>query len=372
MKKLHRSSAPATPTPRIVERSTGTIQAWVRFWFAPADPIALHVLRVAFGIFFLASLLPFAGYQSEFLGLQGWLDQRAYQDIARVPDGPSIPMWSLYYLCGSSSTLVAMVYWTSIAVVALFTLGICTRITSILSWVALASFTSNPAIAYDGDFLLTMPAFYLMVGYILLGLRRRGSSPAAILLGSGESFVFRRSSRTEEEIERGSIGANLAVRLLQVHFAIVLMTSGLHKLQIGDWWAGVAYWFPLHPPFETTVEDLRRPLAQADSYFTMLSLAGYATLAWQLGFPFFAWRQAWWCRSLLLIGALVAWIGNAFLYRLPLFGPGIFICCLSYVKAEEWRGLLRMLGLSSGLRSIEDSQSSQANATAPKAEAVAS
>ena len=47
-----------------------------------------------------------------------------------------------------------------------------------------------------------------------------------------------------------SIAANLTVRLVQVHFAIVLVVSGLHKLQFGDWWSGVAWWYPLNPPFE--------------------------------------------------------------------------------------------------------------------------
>src|SRR5215831_5489736 len=108
MKKLHRSNASvAALSPP--ERKIGLIQRWVRFWFSPVDPIALHILRIAFGIFFIASLLPFAGYVNELLGLQGWVDQRAYRELAKLPDGPPIS-WSIYYVCGSSTLLLSLVY----------------------------------------------------------------------------------------------------------------------------------------------------------------------------------------------------------------------------------------------------------------------
>ena len=51
----------------------------------------------------------------------------------------------------------------------LFTLGIATRITGVLTWVAVVSFLGNPAASYDADFLINILAFYLMLGYLLLG-----------------------------------------------------------------------------------------------------------------------------------------------------------------------------------------------------------
>jgi hypothetical protein len=327
----------------------GFVSSWVRFWFSPTDPIALHRLRFLFGIFFLASLLPLAGHENELLGLSGWFDQQAYADIAGLPEGSPFPVsWSIYYWCGTNSTLVSVAFWSSILAIALFTVGVCTRITSVLSWVGLTSFASNPAMAYDGDFLLTVPAMYLMIGYVLTGQRHTQSLSSRLLSPPTDwrPLLGRPAGESTP-----SIAVNLAVRLLQVHFAIVMVASGLHKLQVGEWWGGVAFWYPLYPPLETTADMLRRHLGDSTPFFTMLSVAAYATLGWQIGFPFFAWRPRW--RPILIGGAALAWLGNAFLYRLPLFGPGIFIWSLSYLMPEEWRRVSGWIGRLPGLGWLE-------------------
>jgi hypothetical protein len=125
-----------------------------------------------------------------------------------------------------------------------------------------------------------------------------------------------------------------------VHLAIVVVTSGLHKLQFGDWWAGNAFWYPLFPPFEATIAVARGFAPTSEFVMGVLSLAAYITLAWQIAFPLFAWRAR--LRFLLLGGALLGWLGSAFLYDNPLVGPALFIGCLSYVTAAEW---LRVFGL---------------------------
>src|SRR5262249_11501984 len=134
-----------------------------------------------------------------------------------------------------------------------------------------------------------------------------------------------------------SIAANLTLRLIQVHFAIVLLVSGLHKLQFGDWWGGVAWWYLLNPPLEMTPEKFLARAANADGYLAFLSLGQYAALAWQLTFPLFAWRRGW--RGLLLLGGAAGWVGSLVIYRQPLFGPILFVACVSFVSAEEWRRL---------------------------------
>jgi hypothetical protein len=66
-------------------------------------------------------------------------------------------------------------------------------------------------------------------------------------------------------------------------------------------------------------------------------LTQYAVLAWQIAFPMFAWHKNW--RPVLLVGAVLGWIGSSLLYRQPLFGPVLLLGCLSYLTAGEWRGL---------------------------------
>jgi hypothetical protein len=294
----------------------------------------LHALRVLAGLVFLAWLLGFAGHQHALFGLGGWFDSQAYREAARLPGGTPAPVgWSILYLCGTSKAMLTAVYWGSLAVLMLFTLGVWTRLTAVLTYVVVASFSANPALAYDGDYLLILVAFYLMVGYVLLGQWGRPLSLAARLLGPADTILFR-----HRQGRPASHAATLAVRLLQLHFAIVVLSSGLHKLQFGDWWSGLGLWYPLHPPLETTRASLKAHAGDLPRYFFVLSLAQYVMLAWQLGFPVFAWRPRW--RVVLVGGAVVGWLGSLLVYGLPLFGPVLLLASLSYLTPAEWQSLL--------------------------------
>jgi hypothetical protein len=329
---------PTKPAATQVEPSRGLIGAWTHFWFAPADPIALHVLRVLAGVLFLYWLLPFAGSQAALFGLGGWFDATAYREASRLPElPPHLFGWSVVYLCGANPIALAAVYWLSIAAIVLFTLGVATRLTGVLTWVAAVSYTANPALAYDADPLLVMLAFYLMFGYLLLGLRSPRQSWVGRVVGSMPAWLSRRAAPPEE-----SVAANLAMRLFQVHFAIAMVASGLQKLQFREWWSGLATWFYLNPPFHTTREDVRSFAPNAETFLTLFTLASYVALAWQLAFPAFAWRRS--LRPVLLGGAVVAWLVGAFIVTLPLFGALMMVACLGYLTPAEWRRLQSLAG----------------------------
>ncbi len=347
----------AKQSPQPVQPAERPIRSWVHFWFTPVDPVGLHTLRWLAGLLFLAWLLPFAGDLDSLFGLQGWFDQQAYTETARLADGSPKPLgWSILYLSGSSPKLLGTLYGLSIAVLALFTLGLWTRLTGVLTWIIVASFTVNPILDYDADALLVILAFYLMVGYVLPGPGDKNAPWMARLLGWSTPWLRRRSADSVDA-SQPSLGANLALRLLQVHFAIVLLTSGLHKLQFSDWWAGVSFWYPLHPPFTTTLAAARNHAGHVEFYLGILSLAAYLTLAWQIGFSLFAWKPRW--RPVLLGGAVLGWLATALLYRLPLLGPAIFIGCLSYLAPAEWHRLIAGLTRIPGLHRLANRLPSQ-------------
>jgi hypothetical protein len=302
------------------------VHRWIRFWFTPVDAAGLHGLRLLAGLLFVFWLITLAGNQQALFSLSGWVDPRVYIEASRLQEPAG---WSVLYLFNSG--WLEAVYWGSIVLFVLFALGLWTRLTGLLTWVMVVSFSANPVTRAEADVLLVILAFYLMVGCLLLGQWSRPLLPAERVLGSSDTWLFGRPEAPP------SIAANFVLRLLQVHFALVVVVSGLHKLQLGDWWAGAAFWYPLHPPFETTAASIQKEAANRESVLSFLSLAQYLFLAWQLTFPLFAWRKAW--RPLLLGGALVGWIGCLWIYRQPLFGPAYFLCCLSYLQPQEWRWL---------------------------------
>jgi hypothetical protein len=338
--------------------SNGLTASWTRFWFVSVDPIGLHVIRVSAGLLFLAWLLPLAGNIDSLFGLQGWVDRQAYVDAAKmqadlqkaklegdldalkVPDRKPIS-WSVLYLANNNPVLLGPIYWTAIGIFVLFTLGLWTRVTSVLTWIMVASFTANPAFNPDVNPFLLILSLYLMVGYVLMAPGGKNQSRLAWLLGWTAFLRLDRATAKPEAGRASSIGANVALRLLQVHLAIVIVTSGLHKLQFSEWWAGHAFWYQLFPPYETTLAAVRAYAPTSEFLLGVLSLAAYVTLAWQLSFPMFAWKSRW--RWLVIGGAIVGWLGSAFLYGIPLVGPALFIGCLSYVTASEWDRILGLL-----------------------------
>src|SRR5262249_4027039 len=129
------SGEPGAPAAEALQPSN----AWTRFWFTPISTTGMKCLRFGSGLLFLAWLFSFAGHQVELFSLNGWLDRKALEEmpanLTPVPIG-----WSILYLAGDSVALFQALYWGSLAVLALFTLGVATRITGVLTWVIVVSF----------------------------------------------------------------------------------------------------------------------------------------------------------------------------------------------------------------------------------------
>jgi len=88
------AQAPAKPA----TTPAGIVGSWVNFWFAPAEPIGLHALRVMVGLLFLFWLLPLAGEQQALFGLGGWFDATAYREASHLKElPPHLFGWSLAY-----------------------------------------------------------------------------------------------------------------------------------------------------------------------------------------------------------------------------------------------------------------------------------
>jgi hypothetical protein len=284
-------------------------------------------------------LLGLASDAEGMFSLKGWFDREAFIEASRRPaDMPRPFSWSLVYLCGEDSSAFRAFFWGSLGVLALFTLGVAPRLTAPLAWLVTLSLTANFVFEEEVEVLFRILTLYLAVGYLLAG-PWTGVSWAERIFGPWRTFLFAR----REGDAPPSIGVNVALRLLQVHLAILLVTSALHKLQTSAWWSGVAYWYHLMPPLELTPDKVKQMSQAGYAWMFFLNVAGYATIAWQLAFPAFAWRGGWW-RILLFGGAALGWIGLAWIYRMPLFGPALLAACLAFLGHAEWEKLRSWLG----------------------------
>ena len=336
--------AHAAEQPADVSAGTPLSSGWERFWLAPADPIGLNALRFLAGLVFLSFLLPLAGQIDAFFSLDGWFDRQAFVEAGRLPlDRRPMFGWSLLYVFGTSSGLAHAFFWSTIGVLVFFTLGLATRIVGVLTWVLIISYVSFGPIGFSEMDLLVIFAFYFMLAYLFLGQYCRPLSAAERVLGPWDSFVlsplfFR---KTHNEPIYRSYSANLFVRLMQVHFAILVVASCFSKLQIGDWWSGYALWYPLHQPFETTPEMIHKEANFATTWLFIYSLAQYLMLAWQITFPLWAWKRRF--RVVLLVGGALAFVGCIWIYRTPVFGAIWLLGCLLFLTPAEWRRVTERL-----------------------------
>ena len=121
-------------------------------------------------------------------------------------------------------------YLAMMVVLALFTVGLWTRITSILSLVVVISFVNRvPEALFGLDKLNTVLTIYLAIG------------PSGRAL-SIDRWLARRKKPGLPAAPGTSVGANFALRLIQVHMCIIYMFAGLSKLQGVAWWNGTAMW----------------------------------------------------------------------------------------------------------------------------------
>lgn len=312
----------------------GIWNSWKSFWFLPRQTLGLHAIRMIFGLLLLCWLVPFANYVDDFFSLHGWFDTAAYAEASQagreLVDSKS---WSLLFLVADNTAALRMVYWSSIVVLVLFTLGCFTRITSVLTWLIVVSFTANPLIEVDTDIFFRLIAFYLMIGYLLIDWLRDDLPLWKRIVTPFQHSVV--AMFQPQELSGRSSAATVSLRLLQIHFALAMVMMGLHKLQVAEWWGGFTFWYPLHQPSETTAESINSLRPRGESYLMALSLAAYVVMAWQIFFPTFAWRGGL-CRWVLLGGAVLGGIGLMAVYPIPLLGETFALLCLTYLTDFEW------------------------------------
>lgn len=267
---------------------------WNRFWFLPRSAETLAVLRILTGVVALYVIGTFGLDLNDFFGSQGLLPQEMVSSWI----GQSPARISALKLATSSGELWA-VYATSLAVLALFTAGVFTRVTSVLAFLAVISFSHRgPLLTQLVEPLLALTTFYLCLGpcgaaYSFDAWRKRPSS------GPSESAAV---------VEPPSILANLSQRLLQLHTSVIYVMMGLGKISAGEvWFNGDAVWRMAAKP-ESRLVDLTGWLYahpyvyQGWSHLIVLFELVFGVLIWN--------RQA---RPLLLGLSALHWTGLAVL-----------------------------------------------------------
>jgi hypothetical protein len=293
----------------------GTLAGWNRFWFSPTDPATLGVIRILTGAMLFYTHLVWTLDLPGFFGPHGWLSPST---VIALPEHSNWS-WSWFYWIDAPTVLWA-VHIAALIVFVLFTVGLWSRVTSILAFLATISYINRASLAQFGlDDTNAMLAMYLMVG----------PSGAAY---SVDRWRKRRRAGGQFAIEP-RIGANVAIRLLQVHMCVIYLFSGIGKIQGENWWNGNAILMAV-----ANQEYQSLDVTWLIHYRWLASLLAHLTVFWEASYCVLVWPRL--TRPLVLAVALGIHLGIGAFLGMWTFGLAMIIGNIAFVSPWVVRRVL--------------------------------
>ncbi|HXD87419.1 MAG TPA: hypothetical protein VN641_13065 [Urbifossiella sp.] len=246
---------------------------------------------------------------------------------------------------------MAIVHAAVLVIIALFTIGFCTRVTSVLTWIAVVGYIHRTnQVLFGMDTMMNILLIYLMIGNsgAALSVDRLIARYRAVRASLRRSGTIDEPTRAFLAGAPLSSGANFGVRLIQVHFCFIYLASGCSKLLGQAWWNGTAIWdvminpeFTLlrYPWFENAMrwmvgnELFGKPL-----YFISITLGVWFTWGLEISFPFLVWTRL---RSVMLWLAVLLHAGIGVLMGLNLFELLMMTMLLVYIPPGVIRDRFR-------------------------------
>jgi hypothetical protein len=244
--------------------------------------------------------------------------------------------WSVFYHVDDPAAIWA-IHLGLFAIFLLFTLGLWTPITGVLTWVGYLQYVHRfPPMQFGMDVMIGIGLLYLMI------------SPCGSAFSLDRWLERRRERRRtgdphlELPVEK-LVSANFVYRLFQIHFAIIYLAAGTSKLLGSAWWNGNATWLTLaNPGFSpmgfAPYHDMLAFLAGHRWLFELVMYAGVVfTLSMEIGVPFLIWLPRW--RKVLLAGVVLLHFSIGIFMGLRVFSLMMMVLALGYVPPEAVRGL---------------------------------
>lgn len=289
-------------------------RGWNRFWFTPVSPAPLGLIRLVIGLIALWWYLSYYPDLTFFFGPQG------------IVNSPTVDLWrgrspvvSIFDWPQTTASLW-FTYWLGLAVLVLFAAGFFSRITSVAAFLVVVSLIHRgPMLAQPMEDVLAMVMLYLCFG----------PSGAAFSLDR----VWQRRSAAAQQDESAaprSIAANIVLRLIQIHLALIHFAMAIGQLRDDTWWMGRAVWGYIGKP-DSGYLDMTW-LAE-DVY--LLNLWTHGIVVFEFAFALLIWNRL--ARPILIAAAVVVWVSVGLVSGHMGFTLVMLAATLAFVPAEWLR-----------------------------------
>lgn len=296
--------------------ASATGRAWHGFFFTPADPTPVGLIRVVVGLLLIWSFGNLGADLPGNLGADGWTDPEALRAFWKEwKHGATL--WSLWLFIPDRYLTITWV--AGMVVLTAFTVGLWSRTTALLSWLLIASTVRRAPVLFFGfDQTILTWTMYLAVC---------GASGQALSL---DRLIRSRRSPTGSA-PAPTVSANLGLRLIQLHLCLIYGMAGLAKLQGSSWWNGEAALAILVLP-EYRVRDLTWLAA----YPWVINLMTHATVAIEVLYPVLIWGRL--TRPLMILAAVLLHVGIDQTMGLTEFSLAMIAGNLAFVSGPWLRG----------------------------------
>lgn len=301
------SRLPVTVPTRPIE----WVRAWDRFWFRPEYPHLLAVLRIGMGLMMSYTLIVWSVDLPGFLGPDAWIPPHLAKQL-------QAGNWTFSYLWHVESMPVLwLLHLAAIGVVLAFTAGWMTRWTSILTAVIMLSYSHRLEGALFGlDQVNAMFALYMSIG------------------ACGDVFsidAWRRRRRGAGSVVPKT-STNVALRLLQIHMAVIYLFGGLGKARGELWWDGYALWYAA-----ANAEYQSIPLVAIIYVPFLMAFLTHLTVFWETFYIATVWPRS--TRWITLLVALLVHLGIAVHLGMITFGLAMIMGNAVFLSTDWVRRL---------------------------------
>jgi len=286
---------------------------WREFWFKPADPLMLGVIRILTGLMLTYNLLVWS------LDLRTFFGQESLQPLDAIRSVYQFDYVFSFLFYVPDAWLVP-VHWTCILIALLFCFGVGTRVTAALAFLITISYSQRVPVANFGlDQILGMLCLYLAIG------------------PSGQCLSVDSWWRNRKKAKRGLklpvlklASARTTLRLIQIHICIIYFWAGFAKLKGDSWWTGEAMWQVIANQEYQTAD-----LTWMAHVPWLPYLLAHVTVAWEVFFCMMVWRPRW--RPLMLGVGTMMHIGIGAFLGMWTFGLVMTFPYLAFAKPSRWR-----------------------------------
>ena len=228
--------------------------------------------------------------------------------------------WSYLWWFESPCGAVERAHRGARGVLAMLTVGLFTRVTSILAFIVAMSYVGRV------DRRAVRPGPDQRDAGHVPGGRPLGR---CLLARSSGSPAAGPASRCRSE---PSWTANLAIRLIQIHMCVIYLFAGMAKLTGPAWWDGTAMWMAFG-----NMEYQSLDMTWMADWPRLINLMTHVTIFWELFYAALVWPRA--TRPVVLLLAIPLHLGIAICLGMITFGLIMLVGNLAFVPPEWIRAL---------------------------------